>query len=237
MRGFDLFERERTAARVLKNGLRVYAKSFDAEKGVWIDAMIFMPKGKNPAWRVYSCPDTTFKSAVIRYYRGLDSHNDRKAQERVARVTGDVTKMDPGTILSYGYGYDQTNREFWQVRRRYGLVVYIARIGAERVGEPTSWCSENVAPVKDAFLESCDFKRNGNDRCGLTSMFRLHNDTREADFHPFIAGIDEVRKRFYFSNGEPYLSMHCGIASVVTMLTFENADALPARSYHSSWGH
>lgn len=237
MRGFDLWARERAAAHVFTNGVRVYAKSFDKEKGVWIDAMIFMPKGKNPAWRVYSCADMAFKDAVVRYYRGVESHNARKAQDRAARVTGDLTKMDPDTILSYGWGYDQTNREFWQVRRRTGFIVYIARIGAERVGEPTSWCSENVAPVKGAFLESCDFKRDGKNRCGLTSMFRLHNDTREDDFHPFIAGIEEVRKRFYFSNGEPYLSMDCGVASVVPMLTFDNADALPATSYHSSWGH
>lgn len=237
MRGIDLWVRERAAAHVFPNGLRVYAKGFDAVTGRWSDTCIWMPKATNPSWHVYSCTDKQFRDAVVRYYRGVDARNERKAKTKADRVSGDLTLMDPGTILSYGWGYDQTNREFWQVRRRCDSTVYIAQIGAERVGEPTSYCSENVAPVKDAFLETCDFKRNGADRCGFGDHFRMHSDTRLDEYHPFIGGIKDVRKRVCFMDGRPYLSMDCGIATPVPMLTFGNADALAATSYHHSWGH
>jgi hypothetical protein len=237
MRGIDLWVRERAAARVFPNGLRVYAKSFDPATSRWLGTCIWMPKATNPCYHVHSCTDKQVRAAVERYYRGVDARNERKAKTKADQANGDLALMDPWTILSYGWGYDQTNREFWQVRRRSESTVYIARIGCERVGEPTSWCSENVAPVKDAFIETCDIKRHGIERCGYGDHFRMHSDTRDEQYHPFIGGIAEVRKRVGFMDGQPFLSMDHGIATPVPMLTFANADPLAVTSYHHSWGH
>lgn len=64
-----------------------------------------------------------------------------------------------GDIFHTCWGYEQTNIEFYQVVSLHGKkTVGLCKIAGQIV-EHTSWCSADVKPIKDAFMNDIIYKR------------------------------------------------------------------------------
>lgn len=85
----------------------------------------------------------------------------RMKAERAAQLKETKTKMKVGALLSYSWGYEQTQVEFFQVTKVTGSTVWLRPISAESV-EETSWASDRVRPIRDAFCGP-EFKKRIND--------------------------------------------------------------------------
>ncbi|EIP6959092.1 hypothetical protein LTF62_004600 [Salmonella enterica] len=69
-----------------------------------------------------------------------------------------------GDVFCDSWGYEQTNVDFYQVISVHGTKTVSLRKIAQRVVDTTSWCSADVCPVKDAFLDDEVIKRRVNVR-------------------------------------------------------------------------
>lgn len=93
-------------------------------------------------------------SKIERAEARLESKKEAKAKKQV--ITAEV-----GDVFNTSWGYEQTNVEFYQVIERNGKTgVVIQEIAHESVKE-TSWCSDEVKPVKNAFIGEPMTKRLG----------------------------------------------------------------------------
>jgi hypothetical protein len=81
----------------------------------------------------------------------LKAKQDRLAEKAKAREEF-VNPYKVGDILNSCWGYDQTNREFYQVVAVGNRSLKLRRIGCESV-RTTSWCSDEVSPIKDKFIK------------------------------------------------------------------------------------
>lgn len=82
--------------------------------------------------------------------RRLQYDEERKV-ERAAKTEEQRKLLVPGALLSYSWGYDQTNVEFFQVTRASKSSVWIRPIACKSV-EATGWASDRVVPDPDQFI-------------------------------------------------------------------------------------
>lgn len=80
----------------------------------------------------------------------VKAKQDRLAEKAKAREEF-VNPYKVGDILYSSWGYEQTNREFYQIVAVGNRSLKLRQISAKSVRE-TSWCSSEVAPVKDNFI-------------------------------------------------------------------------------------
>ena len=80
-----------------------------------------------------------------------------------------------GDIFTTSWGYEQTNRDFFQVIAKPSKARVIVKEISSKVVKETSWCSHNVTPVKDSFIgdeKTCSINAYGisnADRYGNTA--------------------------------------------------------------------
>ena len=65
-------------------------------------------------------------------------------------------RIQVGTLLSYSWGYDQTNVDFFQVVEKRGRVVIIREIGCETVEGSQGFMCDQRRPVKDSFFKGSE---------------------------------------------------------------------------------
>lgn len=78
-----------------------------------------------------------------------------KAEQKAAakqRKQEMADKIQVGTILHNGWGYEQTNCDYWQVVERSGMKVVVRKIAGEVVEGSEGYMSCRMRPVPDAFL-------------------------------------------------------------------------------------
>ena len=128
------------------------------------NAVVATYQGAKPAAIAYSGKRTnhdfhyTFYSTqgrdeyITKYLDGLArtllAKTEKKARKKSYRHSFKV-----GDLLHYSWGYDQTNCEYYQVRRVSNASVWIRRIGSESVPGSAGFMAESVRPVPDAFLK------------------------------------------------------------------------------------
>jgi len=78
-----------------------------------------------------------------------EKRDARNAARKTARAEYLAT-LNPGDLFYTCWGYDQTNREFYQVIRVNAGSVTIREVAQD--SEPAEFMAENVAPVKDQFI-------------------------------------------------------------------------------------
>ena len=84
----------------------------------------------------------------------IDSKANAKQQRLGENAKAREEFVNPykvGDILYSSWGYDQTNREFYQIVAVGNRSLKLRQIGAVSVRD-TSWCSDECAPVKDKFV-------------------------------------------------------------------------------------
>lgn len=75
----------------------------------------------------------------------------KRAAERKTRETEMAAKLKVGSLLSYIWGYEQTNVEFFEVTAKKGKTVTLRKIAGETV-EETGWASAKVRPCPGRFI-------------------------------------------------------------------------------------
>jgi hypothetical protein len=58
-----------------------------------------------------------------------------------------------------------------------------------------------------------------------------------ADYHAYVPGFNEIRKRVQSYGGKPFFRMDHGNLSPVKVLRFGDMPALAAESHYRSWYH
>jgi hypothetical protein len=249
---YDLFCRERESALVHPNGCRVYVGETSAAGKT--HAMGFRPKALKPAWNYLFKGEAQRRAYVEKWLAAYDSQQaSKKDYQDSLKPTPEVLKLaDPGAIFSYSWGYDQTNIEYWQVVKRSGQMVTIARIVAEDVDDAGGPSQRHIRPAKNAFAMVCGHPmtdwQGKPSICGF-SQWAHHHDKNACEgnvsvyghsYHEFVPVLDTLVKRVRNSGGQPLLAMNHGCGSLVKQVTFGNAPPMVVGSHYetaSGWGH
>jgi hypothetical protein len=84
---------------------------------------------------------------------------ETEKQERKARELQEAEDVQVGDVFHSSWGFDQSNCDFYQVVEKPSKnTVVLAEIAFETV-KSTGWASEEVRPVKDAFLDKETIKK------------------------------------------------------------------------------
>jgi hypothetical protein len=81
------------------------------------------------------------------------TRDERKTAKKAARAAL-VNPFQVGDLLSYSWGYDQTNLEFFQVVGTTRATVTVRKIRSDVVPGSQGFMSERRRPLHDAFLEN-----------------------------------------------------------------------------------
>lgn len=136
--------------------VKIVDKASDAVAFIYADAAdgkpcarVFYGRQSKPVLRAYFKTAAHREAAVARYFQARRETIARKTQYRADRKAS-ALKCSVGDILSTCWGYDQTNREFYQVVRVAGASVTVRQIAAETVA--TGDMTARVIPLPGAFV-------------------------------------------------------------------------------------
>lgn len=120
-------------------------------------AIGYRGKSNKPAFN-YSFKTEESRTVFIDlFFQGVKDHQERMEKRKTERRDF-VPTLKPGDILDTCWGYDQTNREFFQVLSVTGKTALIREI-AQKETESTGFMSGMVIGLKDQFLEKAPVLR------------------------------------------------------------------------------
>lgn len=190
------------------------------------EALVWNPAAKKPTTRRSFAKSELRDVFLAECVVNFTAWQERKAKERIERKAAqdaaDVSVVDPGAIFSYSWGYEQTQVEFWQVVERRGHMVTLRQICAQSVSQ-TSWASDRVSPIKDAFVDApCSVPG-----CGMGENWHGHYEACGAFEHAYTPGphADIVRRVSFDSKGNPSIRFEFGNGGLVK----------PGETQHRSW--
>lgn len=134
------------------NSVKVCDKHSDAIAYAYTDGrgrpcvIVYFDKQTKPVLHAYYRTEAARESEVRTYFSRAQSHIRRKAESAAERAA--PIKLEIGDILNTCWGYDQTNREFYEVTEIAGRHVVIRQIGTVRDGD---W-SGKVVPQSGEFV-------------------------------------------------------------------------------------
>jgi hypothetical protein len=112
-------------------------------------ARVFYGKQSKPVLRCYFASNAQREKSVTIAFESRRRHLGAKAEFKASRKAS-ALKCEVGQILSTCWGYDQTNREFYQVVRVKGVTVTVRQIAAETVA--TGDMTARVIPLPGDFV-------------------------------------------------------------------------------------
>lgn len=116
--------------------------------------------------------------------------NDAYKAEKKERERKERESVEAGDLFVSSWGYEQTNVDFYQVISRPSAAYAIVRPVSYEQIETTSWASEYVRPVKDAFVgEEMRVKLNGSSfKTGHSQHARkIENPETSKHYHSWYA--------------------------------------------------
>jgi hypothetical protein len=122
---------------VPKGALKVLDKQSDAvaylyERNGRLFGLVFTGKRTKPDSHYRFRSSEERERSIQRAFEARQSHHDRRRQDREARKTAS-NPFVVGDILSTCWGYDQTNREFFEVTAVRGKSVWLREISQKAV--------------------------------------------------------------------------------------------------------
>jgi hypothetical protein len=111
-------------------------------------ARVFFGKQTKPVVHCYYRSEAERERAVILAFQGRRERTQRVVEGRKLRTA--ENKLSVGDILSTCWGYDQTNREFYEVTEVSGKFVIIREIAQAR--EEIGFMSGRCAPQQGQFI-------------------------------------------------------------------------------------
>lgn len=112
-------------------------------------AIAYRGKAINPAWHCFFSAPQQRAAHVQRFIGSVTAENQRRAERaRERKSAGHSLKV--GDILSTCWGYEQTNREYYQVTRVSEKSVWVRRVASHR--EESDFMSGYSVPVPNRFI-------------------------------------------------------------------------------------
>lgn len=111
-------------------------------------ASVFFGKQAKPVLACYYRDEAAREAGVRRCFEGRRASLALKAETKAKRLQ--LNKLEVGDILNTCWGYDQTNREFFEVVAVCGRHVVIREIAQAR--ETTGWEQGRCAPQSGEFI-------------------------------------------------------------------------------------
>jgi hypothetical protein len=174
-----------------KGAIKVADKASDAIGYVYSDgrgrpcARVFFGKQAKPVSNYSYASPAARQKHVAEMFARRQAWQARKAAEKANAVTYTYTV---GEILSTCWGYEQTNREFYEVVRVSGSAVTVRQIATETVS--TGWATDRVVPLPGAHIGE-EIRRMARRGCTGLKM----NSSATARPHDFemVAGVKVYR--------------------------------------------
>ncbi len=111
---------------------------------------VFAGKRAKPDNKYQFKTEETRAAYVAKYFEAVQADAERKASYRAER-TAAPRGLDVGNIVNTCWGYDQTNREFYQVTKMIGrTMVEVREISQTR--DVVGWEQWKAGGVKDKFI-------------------------------------------------------------------------------------
>jgi hypothetical protein len=121
-----------------KDAVRVTSKRADAVAYIWADAQNGIPRGAlfigkqaEPVWRYRFRNTAEREKHITETFAEIKASQDRKAADQAERKAW-VHDYKVGDILNTCWGYDQTNREFFEVIEVKGKHLILREIAQVR---------------------------------------------------------------------------------------------------------
>lgn len=137
-------------------------------------ARIFWGKGEKPISAHYYLSDAARESAIrfaFEARRNAMSRKRQQAEQRKAFIHSFVV----GDILNTCWGYDQTNREFFEVVEVKGKWLILREIAQERVGD--GFCSGKCVPLPGQYVGEPIRRLAGEHGVTIDDVRRAHLTT------------------------------------------------------------
>ena len=137
-----------------KGATKITPKAVNAEFYIYDNngpcAMFFKGRAQKPTWRYRFRNEAKRETRIRETIESLTEHERLKVERRKARNNpGNLPFI--GAILNTCWGYDQTNREFFQVVGHKGKTTLILR----EIAQATHYTQDmagNTAPINDDFI-------------------------------------------------------------------------------------
>lgn len=112
-------------------------------------AVMFAGKAQKPSARYYYMSEKKREEAVKRFFDGCRAHAARVAKEKAQRAAW-VNDYKVGDILDTCWGYEQTNREFFEVVAVRGKTLVLRELAQETV--ETAWAQGKCVPLPGVYI-------------------------------------------------------------------------------------
>lgn len=112
-------------------------------------AMVFAGKQQKPAWRYRFRTPAHREKNVTAFFEAVRASEGRKVARREARKAW-VNTYQVGDIVGTCWGYDQTNREYFEIVAVKGKRVTLREVGT--AGFETGWLTGKSAPLAGNYI-------------------------------------------------------------------------------------
>lgn len=142
------------ARRIPAGAVKITDKLSDAVAYIFADgrgrpcAKVYYGKQAGPVGYHDYRSEAEREKSVARYFAGRQAHDRSQAEYKAARLAPNALVV--GDILNTCWGYDQTNREFYEVVEVCGQHVVIREIAQAR--QDTAWEQWKCAPQSGEFV-------------------------------------------------------------------------------------
>jgi hypothetical protein len=114
-----------------------------------LGAVVFQGKAQKPAWHFTFRDEAARTKRVREFFAGI-AHVEQARIARRAERTAWVNPYKAGDVFSTCWGYDQTNREYYQVVEVRGKHLIVRQIASGYV--ETQWLAGKAAPMVGEFI-------------------------------------------------------------------------------------
>jgi hypothetical protein len=129
-----------------------YFKAYPHPDGITsYHAMGFRGKAIKPTWNFTFRSLAHLEDYINKFFESIRTYQEYKTQQ-AQKKKDFVTALKPGDILDTCWGYDQTNREFFQVLSVTKKTAVLREVAQKQIAA-TGPFSATVIGLKDQFLE------------------------------------------------------------------------------------
>ena len=174
-----------------KGSLKVAAKDCAAVCYVYGEparpcAVAFLGKQSKPVWRLRFRNPAEREAHVKKFFANAAASEARRKADRQSQF--DASGLKVGDILGTCWGYDQTNREFFEVLAIKGVTLTLRELAVDSVSR--GWARDTVAPLPG------QYKGEAFTRKAIRNGARIDDVRRATKITPKIVAGVEVHGTF-----------------------------------------
>ena len=134
--------------------LKWVSGSYEGRNGVRFTVKMWVGKSQKPKYFGFVNAESRdhWIAQQIAGEAARDEYRAKMKADSAKRTAEMAERLQVGAILSYTWGYDQTNVDFFQVVERKKMTVVVREIGLESVPGSEGHMCDRVKPAKDVFV-------------------------------------------------------------------------------------